>query len=150
MIQLLPISTDPTQNTAFVDNPACQPILKVFGPYYEQIGYQPPWIGYFAAFGERIVGTGGFKGVPRSGKVEIAYHTFAEAEGEGIGTQICEALVRLSRNTDPSIQITARTLAEENASTTILKKNHFQLAGEVMDEEDGLVWEWIFAPEAVT
>ncbi|MFK7925079.1 MAG: GNAT family N-acetyltransferase [Bacteroidia bacterium] len=137
MIQLLPLSNDPAQNAAFASDPDCQQILEVFGSYYEQIGYDPPWIGYFAALGERLVGTGGFKGVPRSGKVEIAYHTFADHEGQGIGTQICDALVRLSRKADPSIQISARTLPEENASTSILKKNHFRFAGEIWDEEDG-------------
>ena len=48
----------------------------------------------------------------------------------------------LSRQTDSSIRITARTLMENNASTQILRKNGFEFKGIVFDEEDGDVWEW--------
>jgi hypothetical protein len=33
-------------------------------------------------------------------------------------------------------------LPEENASTSILKKNGFVMLGTVWDDEDGNVWEW--------
>jgi len=35
-------------------------------------------------------------------------------------------------------------LAEENFSTSILRKNNFLLMGVVNDPEDGDVWEWLY------
>ena len=62
--------------------------------------------------------------------------------GKGIASQMCSELVQLSLNTDPAIIITARTLPEESASTTILKKNGFFLLGTIRDVDDVEVWEW--------
>jgi RimJ/RimL family protein N-acetyltransferase len=59
-----------------------------------------------------------------------------------VGTGICKILVDLSLQTDPSLRITARTLAENNFSTKILKKNRFKFLGDVYDPEDGNLWEW--------
>jgi hypothetical protein len=53
-------------------------------------------------------------------------------------------LVELSRETDPSIKITARTLPEKNFSARILEKNNFIFVGRVCDPDDGEVWEWVF------
>jgi RimJ/RimL family protein N-acetyltransferase len=39
-------------------------------------------------------------------------------------------------------QILAHTLAEENASCSVLKKCGFIKTGEIEDEEDGLIWRW--------
>ena len=40
--------------------------------------------------------------------------------------------------------ITARTLLQDNASSVVLGRNGFDCAGQVWDEEDGNVWEWIY------
>src|SRR6187200_265713 len=110
---LLPIDTDQTKNVRFKENPECVPILNVYPDFYQRVGYNKPWIGYFVTIDrEEIVGAAGYKGKPREGKVEIAYGTFKRYEGQGIGTEICRQLVLLSHNTDPAIRITARTLQE--------------------------------------
>lgn len=110
--------------------------------YYSKIGFHPPWIGYLAFVNGTPVGMGGFKGRPVDNKVEIAYFTFPGKEGQGVGTQTCRALVKLALASDPRVEVTARTLPENNASTRILAKNGFVLAGTVQDPEDGQVWEW--------
>ncbi len=110
--------------------------------FYNRAGFVPPWIGYYARLNDEFVGSAGFKGKPKDKKVEIAYGTFRKYEGKGIGTEMCRQLVLLAIRTDPHIRITARTLPEENASTSILKKNGFILLGTVWDDEDGNVWEW--------
>ena len=51
--------------------------------------------------------------------------------------------------TDPTIQIIARTLMEDNASTKVLKKNDYKIEGVVTDPEDGEVWEWRFINKQV-
>lgn len=112
--------------------------------FYNKIGYSPPWIGYYVEVDGQLVGSVGFKGAPKDGRVEIAYTTFKNFRGKGHGTQMCKLLVDLALKTDSSLQIMARTLPEENHSTKILKKNNFSLKGKVNDPEDGEVWEWVY------
>ena len=139
---LLAIEEDESKNAIFMDNEECREVLRVYPEFYKRMGYDPPWIGYFAERDNVLVGCGGFKGKPKDGKVEIAYGTFKKFEGQGVGTEICRQLVSLSRKADPDIRITARTLIGDSASTTILKRNGFHFMGVVCDEEDGDVWEW--------
>ena len=142
---LLPIDIDETQNIRFRNNPECVTILDVYPGYYQKVGYHKPWIGYFATLdGHEMIGCGGYKGAPRNGTIEIAYGTFKKYEGHGIGTEICRQLVWLALQTNPALQITARTLPGNNASTRILKRNGFEYTGIVYDAEDGDVWEWTF------
>ena len=140
---LLPIELDENQNEPFRNNPECIPILEVYPGYYKTIGFNKPWIGYFVSRGgSEIIGTGGYKGKPKEGKIEIAYGTFKQHEGKGVGTEICRQLVLLALRTDPSLRITARTISDSNASATILKRNGFECKGIVHDDEDGDVFEW--------
>lgn len=141
-MKLLTIYPDPNKNEAFKNNPACEVILPMQMKFYEKIGFKEPWIGYFAEEDGKIVGSGGFKGGPKNGKVEIAYGTFSAFQNQGIGTKVCRELVLLAQKADPSVRITARTLPEPNFSTKILQNNNFTLMGTVFDEEDGDVWEW--------
>jgi len=144
-MKLLPIDVDEANNLLFQKNTQCLPILEVYPGYYQKIGYQPPWIGYFASNNDNdIVGCGGFKGKPINGKIEIAYGTFKPFEGKGIGKEICRLLVLLARQSDPAVRITARTLQDNYASIGILKSNGFECLGTVQDEEDGEVLEWEF------
>jgi RimJ/RimL family protein N-acetyltransferase len=142
---LLPIDIDDSKNIRFKENPECLSILNIYPDYYKKVGYNEPWIGYFVTVdGHEIIGSGGYKGQPKEGKVEIAYGTFKKYEGRGIGTEICRQLVLLSLQTDPDIRITARTLQDGYASMGILKKNGFECLGIVYDDEDGNVLEWEF------
>lgn len=141
-LELHPIFPDQERNSSFQTDPNCLPYLEVWTGFYKQIGFQTPWIGYFAKEGTRYVGTCAFKGPPKEGRVEIAYGTFEKEEGRGVGTRMCANLVRLALSEKPDVVVTARTLPEENASTRILGKNQFVLLGVVEDPEDGEVWEW--------
>ena len=38
--------------------------------------------------------------------------------------------------------VVAHTLAEENASTAVLRKNGFVRAGDIDDPDEGTVWRW--------
>ncbi len=142
MIKLLPIYQTTEENAAFVEHPDCRESLQMTIEYYKQIGFEPPWIGYYAQLDRDLVGSAGFKGGPVDGVVELAYQTFPAFRNQGIGTRICRNLVQIALEADPEITITARTLPEENFSTKILRKNQFELLGTVLDREDGEVWEW--------
>ena len=142
-MELLPIQERLEDNAEFLTRPECAASLEMTVKYIASLGYHPPWIGYYASQHGELVGTAAFKGRPGSGRVEIAYGTFDDHQGKGVGGAICTALVKLSLDTDPSVVITARTLPEENHSTRILRKNGFVLEGVVMDDDDGEVWEWV-------
>ncbi len=120
----------------------CQHLINSMNEYYPKIGFNKPWVGYFAFNNNQIVGTGGFTGQPKEGKVEIAYWTFKEFEGQGIASFVCEQLITIAKVTDPTIIITAKTAPEHNASTKILENNGFIFIEIVQDEEIGDAWLW--------
>lgn len=124
-------------------SPACQQLIDAMNEYYLQIGFNLPWVGYFVIKNNQVVGTGGFTGQPQEGRVEIAYWTFEEFEGQGIASYTCKELVAIARKTDPMLTITAKTKPEYNASTKILQKNGFEQAGIVQDHEIGDAWFWV-------
>ncbi len=143
-MQLIPIKEALEENAEFAANTLYQDILYMTISFYKKVGFTPPWIGYFAKHDNSIVGSGGFKGAPVNGTVEIAYGTSENYRQKGIGTQICRELVDIALKTNPMLRITARTLPENNFSTRILQKNGFEFIGTVNDPEDGDVWEWEF------
>jgi len=120
----------------------CQMLLKSYEEYYPKIGYNLPWVGYFVVRDNQIVGSCGFTGQPKEGKVEIAYWTFKEYEGQGIASFSCKELVLISQQYDPTLIITAKTAPEQNASTKILENNGFIFTEIVQDEEIGDAWLW--------
>lgn len=145
-IILLPIKERLSENAELATNPELVEVLEMTIQFFARVGYSPPWIGYFATVNGQLVGSAGFKGRPIQGSVEIAYSTNESYRKQGIGSAICHALVELATATDPTVIVTARTFAEENFSTRILRKNGFLKKGIVVDPDDGEVWEWIYTP----
>lgn len=141
-MELRPVKRAIEENEEFAEHPDCQESFYMTIEFYKKVGFQPPWISYFAQEQGRLVGSAAFKGAPKDGKVEIAYGTFLQFRQQGVGTEICRQLVLLALATDSSVRILARTLPEENYSTKILKKNGFKLLGTIWDEDDDNVWEW--------
>ena len=145
-MELIPISNQADQLKDFENNPEAKAIFNFTQSYYQDIGFTPPWHGYFARVEGELVGTAAFKGKPKNNQIEIAYGTFESHRKKGVASEMCRMLVELALKTDPNLRITARTLMKENASTKILKKNKFQFVDSVMDPEDGEVWEWVYSP----
>ena len=96
---------------------------------------------------DKIVGSCGFVGQPKDGKVEVAYWTFKEFEGQGIASFACKELVAIAYRADPSLTITAKTAPEHNASTKILAQNNFVFTEIVQDHEIGDAWLWTLKPK---
>jgi [ribosomal protein S5]-alanine N-acetyltransferase len=109
---------------------------------YRRVGFVEPWVSYIADNSGQAVGGGAFVGSPRENRVEIAYFTLPEFEGRSYATQTATELIAIARGTIPSIVITALTLPEQNASTTILRRLGFSLFGNARDPDAGDVWEW--------
>jgi ribosomal-protein-alanine N-acetyltransferase len=145
-MELIPVKEHLEDNKLFTDNPDCRDSIVMTIDFYKKVGFNIPWICYYAQLDGRLVGCAGYKGKPVNGRIEIAYGVFPQYMNKGIGRQIATTLVELSLRTDPSIVITAKTLPEENYSTRILRKNNFKLLGAVIDEEDGEVWDWEYCP----
>ena len=124
------------------DSNECQQLLGMYDEFYPKIGFNLPWVGYFVINDNNIVGSCGFVGQPKDGKVELAYWTFKEFEGQGVASFACKELVKIAQQTDPNLIITAKTAPEKNVSTKILENNNFEFTGIVQDEEIGDAWLW--------
>src|SRR5712671_5323670 len=109
-----------------------------------------PWTHGFAVVQRgsgTAVGMCAYKGPPGpDGAVEIAYGINPEYQGRGYATEVARALVAFAFGNGEVRLVCAHTRPEENASTHVLTKCGFDLIGEVMDPEDGLVWRWEFLP----
>jgi [ribosomal protein S5]-alanine N-acetyltransferase len=116
---------------------------------YEKTGACPPWIAYLAREDARgaaaFVGVCSFKSGPQDGAVEIAYFTFPEHEGRGVGAQMAAALVEIARREPSWRELVAHTQPQANSSTRILERLGFARAGTIEDPEDGPVWRWRLA-----
>lgn len=142
-MKLVAITRDGTPDEPIADLPAeANGVLEATRSLYGRSGYVPPWVGYLVTEDGVCVGTCAFKTAPVRGRVEIAYFTFPAHEGRGVATRMAGALVELARRTAADVRITARTLPERNASTSVLRRTGFAFDGEVEDPEDGTVWEW--------
>ena len=88
-----------------------------------------------------LVGWGGYKGRPSAeGALEIGYAVAPSRRGRGLATEAIQQMVERAF-ADPSVEfVDAHTLAHESASTRVLEKVGFSLAGEATDPDDGAVW----------
>ena len=143
-LKIININEDKTNENYSSEN--CQQLISSMNEYYPKIGFNKPWVGYFVFKHNIVVGAGGFTGQPKDGKVEIAYGTFKEFEGQGIASFACKELIAISKRTDPTIIITAKTAPEYNASTKILHNNGFTFSEIVQDEGIGDAWLWTLKP----
>jgi ribosomal-protein-alanine N-acetyltransferase len=145
-MELIPVQEKIEDNKQFTDDPDCQDSVQMSVDFYTRVGFNKPWICYYAQLENQLVGCAAYKGKPVNCRVEIAYGVFPQYMNKGIGALIAKTLVDLAQQTDPAIIITAKTLPEENYSTRILRKNNFKLLGMIIDPEDGELWDWEYMP----
>ena len=109
---------------------------------YATAGFTEPWIGYFAVRGSTLVGTCSFKSPPSNGRVEIAYGTFSDFEGQGVATFMAREIVAIAVSRAPELVVAAQTLPQPNASHRILERIGFRHVSTLDHPDDGEVWEW--------
>jgi RimJ/RimL family protein N-acetyltransferase len=91
----------------------------------------------------RIVGNGGFKGVPDGdGMVEIGYAVSPDYRNQRIATEAARGMIEYAFSWSPVRMVDAHTLAGENASCTILRNCGMTKIDEKEDPEDGPIWQW--------
>jgi RimJ/RimL family protein N-acetyltransferase len=144
-LRILQQNEDKTDN--LFESVNCQTLLKIYDDYYPKIGFHLPWVAYLVIRENQVVGSCSFTGQPNNGKVEIAYWTFQEFEGQGIASFACKELIKITQNTDKKVTITAKTAPEHNASTRILENNKFIFNQIVQDDEIGDAWLWTLEPK---
>jgi [ribosomal protein S5]-alanine N-acetyltransferase len=87
-----------------------------------------------------LVGFGGFKGEPNHGEVELGYAVAPARQRRGVATAVVEQLVNRAHTAGVNV-VSAHTLAEENASTAVLRKCGFVRTGQAHQSGDD-VWRW--------
>ena len=91
----------------------------------------------------RLIGSGGYKGKPdEDGLVEIGYEIAPTYRGCGLATEFARGLIDHVLAMPDIKAVQAHTLAEENASTAVLRKCGLQFAGEINLGENGRLWRW--------
>lgn len=150
-VRLVPIDRRGTPRGYGGELPASMAeVFRATSDLYDSVGFVEPWVGYLALLGDTPVGTCAFKSPPVAGRVEIAYLTFPEFEGQGLATAMAAQLVATARRHSPSVVIAAQTLAARDASHRILEKLGFRRVATIDHPEDGMVWEWQLPPEPST
>ena len=74
---LLPVKQTLEENIDFVNNPLSNESLGMCIEFYKKVGFDPPWICYYAEENGELVGNAAFKGKPTNNAVEIAYGSVA-------------------------------------------------------------------------
>lgn len=142
-LSLIPIDRDGTPRGYNGSLPeVTNEVFRATARLYESVGFEQPWICYLALAGNTPVGTCGFKSPPRAGRVEIAYFTFPEYEGQGFASEMAAELVAVAQRQEPPVVVAAQTLPERNASHRVLEKIGFRHVETIEHPEDGTVWEW--------
>jgi RimJ/RimL family protein N-acetyltransferase len=102
------------------------------------------WMYFFILKNERkLIGSGGFKGKPdETGMVEIGYAIAPICEMKGLATEAAQGLIEFAFSHAEVDSIQAHTLAEENASNSVLKKTGMRFVKNLYDDDDGDIWQW--------
>ena len=89
-----------------------------------------------------VLGSGGYKGPPRDGFVEIGYEVAPQYRAQGIATEAAGLLINRALAVPEISAVDAHTLAGTNASTTVLLRWGFRSFGHLDDPEHGPITHW--------
>lgn len=76
------------------------------------------------------------------GTVEIGYEIASEHWNRGFATEVVQGMIAYAFAHKDVQAVIAHTLAEINASNTVLKKVGMNFIAEVDDPEEGKIWRW--------
>jgi len=89
---------------------------------------------------EVIVGSGGFKGPPKNGSVEIGYEVAPEFRNRGYATEAAMGFMTKAFQNPTVKKVLASTLPMPNASNRVLEKCGMEFIESKEDDEIGEVW----------
>ncbi len=120
---------------------------EAFAPAPEGVIPNPTrWNGYLFIdpAAATLIGNGGFHGPPNDfGEVEIGYEIADEFRNRGYATEAVRGFVQFAFSDAGVRTVVAHTLAEKNASNSVLARVGFQRAAELANAEVGRVWRWV-------
>jgi RimJ/RimL family protein N-acetyltransferase len=91
----------------------------------------------------QAVGSCGFKGPPDpEGVLELAYGIDPPFQRKGYATETVKALTIFAFSFETVKRVRAHTVSTNEASRGVLRKCGFQLLGEVIEPNDGVVERW--------
>ncbi len=102
------------------------------------------WMHFFLVNG-LLVGSGGYVGPPRKGEVEIGYEIAGEFRNRGYAAEAVRGFVNFALSDANVRAVVAHTLAEKNASNSVLARVGFKCVAELANDEVGRVWRWALA-----
>jgi RimJ/RimL family protein N-acetyltransferase len=107
-------------------------------------GKETVWHSYFLFLREnQAVGSGGFRGAPNDGRVEIGYGVAEFQRGKGVATQAVNLLVRLAFEQPGVTEVFAETAVVNTPSRRVVEKAGFKHIGQRDTEDDGVVDRWL-------
>ena len=104
------------------------------------------WCSYFLFVDReenRAVGSGGFRGTPQSGRVEIGYGVAPSCQGQGVATEAVNHLIELALGEPGVTEVFAETSVTNIASRRVVEKSGFKHIGQRESTDDGLVDQWL-------
>ena len=122
--------------------PAARDVVEGTVVMYDEVGYQPPWVGYLADRDGEVVGACAFMSPPENGQVEVRVESFPEYRARGVGSEMTRQMIRMARNAEPGVAIHIYTEAQEDHTSRKLREMGFD---QVSMDEAG--WRWRLAPE---
>jgi RimJ/RimL family protein N-acetyltransferase len=109
-----------------------------------EAGHEVLWSSYFLfVAGGSAVGSGGFRGVPINGRVEIGYGVAPSFQRQGIASQAVVQLVELAFGAPGVREVFAETSVANIASRRVVDKAGFRHIGQRDSQDDGLVDQWL-------
>ena len=130
--------------------PAAQEAMR---PAYEYLKRNPSVLGWWTYLfthkqDSKLIGLGGFKGVPSvEGVVEIGYALAPAYRGMGLASEAARGMIEYAFSHAGVLSVLAHTLPEKNDSTRVLERVGFKHVGTVHDPDDGEVWRWSISRE---
>ena len=115
---------------------------------YERLKADPDMLGWwtylFVHKGDGVlIGQGGYKGgADEMGAVEIGYAIVLAYRERGLATEAARGLIDHAFGHDHVKRVEAHTLAERNASASVLQRVGMRFVGAVADRDLGEIWRW--------
>ena len=109
-------------------------------------GKPPIWFSTFAFLQTqpaRVVGTGGFKGAPTDGRVEVGFGVAESVRSRGIATSAVRQLLKVAFADPAVLEVLAETAVGNFASRRVVEKIGFRHMGQRDTKEDGVVDRWL-------
>ncbi len=106
---------------------------------------EPAWYSFFLFVTDenQAVGSGGFRGQPENGRVEVGYGVAKSFQGQGVATRAIAQVVEFAFKVEQNCEVFAETSVTNIASRRVVEKVGFQPIGQRDTASDGVVDQWL-------